>query len=90
MALFACLSDPNPMRRVFDLICAAAGLALVSPLFSVLALAIKLEDGGPVIYSPPRMGRDFRVFRLHKFRTMIPNPGRAGVQSLTKATSERH
>ena len=66
------------MRRAFDLICAAAGLALLSPLFPVIALAIKLEDGAPVIYSQPRIGRGFRVFRLYKFRTMIAGAERTG------------
>jgi len=68
----------NLMRRVFDLICASAGLVLLSPLLPVIALAIKLEDGGPVIYSQRRMGKNFRTFRLYKFRTMISGADRSG------------
>lgn len=67
------------MRRVFDLICAATGLILLSPLFAVVALAIKFEDYGAVMYSQQRVGRYFRIFRLYKFRTMIPNADRAGL-----------
>lgn len=66
------------MRRAFDLICAAAGLALLLPLFPIIALAIKLEDGGPVVYSQPRVGRDFRIFRVLKFRTMVVNADCSG------------
>ena len=60
-------------RRAFDVTCAATGLALLSPLFAVVAAAIKFEDGGPVFFSQPRVGRDLRTFRLLKFRSMVPN-----------------
>jgi len=62
-------------HRAFDLTCAAVGLTLLSPLFVLVATAIKLEDGGPVFFSQPRVGRDLRRFRLFKFRSMIPNSG---------------
>jgi lipopolysaccharide/colanic/teichoic acid biosynthesis glycosyltransferase len=59
------------MRRAFDVICAAAGLALLSPLFAVIALAIKLNGGkGSVFYLQPRVGKDGREFYLIKFRSM--------------------
>jgi len=61
------------MRHVFDVLCAATGLLLLSPLLALIALAMKLEDGGPVLYTQSRVGRGFRVFRLYKFRSMIPN-----------------
>lgn len=66
------------MRRVFDVICALAGLILLSPLFAVIAIAIKLEDGGPVFYSQKRLGKDFREFRVHKFRSMVQDADRLG------------
>lgn len=51
---------------------------LLSPLFAAIALAIKLEDGGPVFYVQPRVGKDFRVFGLLKFRSMEPHADRRG------------
>ncbi len=60
------------MRRAFDTLCAAAGLALLSPLFAVVALAIKLSDGGAVLYRQQRIGQGFRPFFVYKFRTMVP------------------
>ena len=76
------------LRRLFDTVCAAAGLACLVPLFVIIALAIKLDDGGPVLYSHFRVGKGLRKFRLLKFRSMILQlrgrqygdgaPGRAG------------
>ncbi|MGO8734227.1 MAG: sugar transferase [Terriglobia bacterium] len=66
------------MRRAFDLICAAGGLVLSFPLFVLIALAIKLEDGGPVLFSQTRVGRNFRKFLLFKFRSMVAGSERRG------------
>jgi lipopolysaccharide/colanic/teichoic acid biosynthesis glycosyltransferase len=76
------------MRRVFEFICGAVGLLLFSPLFGLLAAAIKLEDGGPVFYTQVRVGRSFRTFRLIKFRTMVRNAERLGM-SITTARDSR-
>jgi len=59
------------MRRLFDLVASTVGLLLLSPLFVVLAAAIKLEDGGPVFFGQVRVGRHMRKFTLWKFRTMV-------------------
>jgi lipopolysaccharide/colanic/teichoic acid biosynthesis glycosyltransferase len=59
------------LRRMFDTGCAAAGLACLVPLFVLVALAIKLDDGGPILYSQFRVGRGLRKFRLFKFRSMF-------------------
>jgi lipopolysaccharide/colanic/teichoic acid biosynthesis glycosyltransferase len=58
-------------RAVFDAVCAAAGLLVMAPLFLMIAIAIKLDDGGPIFYSHFRIGRNFQRFRLYKFRSMI-------------------
>ncbi len=60
-------------RRAFDVTCAAAGLAALAPLFAMVALAIKLDDGGPILYSQRRVGKGLRKFRLLKFRSMRSN-----------------
>jgi lipopolysaccharide/colanic/teichoic acid biosynthesis glycosyltransferase len=66
------------VRRSFDFICAALTLLLFCPLLAIIALAIKLEDGGPVFYAHPRVGRNFRPFGLLKFRSMVPQADRMG------------
>ena len=68
-------------KRVFDATVAGAGLLASMPLWLVVALAVKLEDGGDVFYSQDRAGRDGRVFRVFKFRSMIQN-AEAGVGAL--------
>jgi lipopolysaccharide/colanic/teichoic acid biosynthesis glycosyltransferase len=60
-------------RRIFDTVCAFAGVAILIPLFAIIALAIKLDDGGPVLYFQIRVGKGLRKFRLLKFRSMFPN-----------------
>ena len=67
------------LTRVFDFLCSLFGLLILSPLFSVIALAVKVDDGGPVLYSQDRVGMNFRQFRLYKFRTMMPGADRHGL-----------
>lgn len=57
-------------KRAFDLIAVVPALLLLSPLFLFMALAIKLEDGGPVLYWQKRVGLNGRVFAFPKFRSM--------------------
>jgi lipopolysaccharide/colanic/teichoic acid biosynthesis glycosyltransferase len=65
-------------KRVFDLVVAGLGLLLVSPLFLLIALAVKLDSPGPVFFRQERVGRGGQPFRIHKFRTM--RQGAAGAQ----------
>lgn len=68
----------SALRRVFDICCSLTGLLLLSPLFCAIALAIKFDDGGDVFFEQERVGRDFRLFRVYKFRSMIPRADSAG------------
>lgn len=65
--------DPRFAKRLFDAALASAGLLVSSPLWLVFAAAIKYEDGGDVFYGQERVGLGGRVFRVWKFRSMIPN-----------------
>jgi lipopolysaccharide/colanic/teichoic acid biosynthesis glycosyltransferase len=67
------------LGRVFNAVAALAGLVVLSPLFALVALAIKCNDRGPVFYSQLRMGQGFRPFHLLKFRSMIRNAERDGL-----------
>lgn len=57
-------------KRLLDVVVAALALTLAAPLLAAAALAILFEDGGPVVYSQPRTGRDGRIFRIFKLRSM--------------------
>jgi exopolysaccharide biosynthesis polyprenyl glycosylphosphotransferase len=61
------------VKRAFDLAGASLGLLAVAPLFAVIAVAIKLEDRGPVFFRQQRVGRHGKHFELLKFRTMVPD-----------------
>jgi lipopolysaccharide/colanic/teichoic acid biosynthesis glycosyltransferase len=65
------------LKRSLDVGMALIGLALTLPILAIIALAIKLSDGGPVIYSQVRWGRGGRTFRLFKFRTMVADSDEA-------------
>ena len=59
------------MNRAADIALAGGGLLLASPVLALAALAVKLEDGGPVLYRQTRVGRDGADFQLLKLRTMV-------------------
>ena len=60
-----------PGKRILDLAVASTILMVASPVFALTALAIKVLDGGPVIFRQRRVGRDGRVFHMLKFRSMV-------------------
>ncbi|HJC04496.1 sugar transferase [Ligilactobacillus hohenheimensis] len=60
-------------KRVFDVIASLLGLVILSPVFLVLAICIKLDDGGPVFYSQERIGKNGKPFKMYKFRSMRVN-----------------
>lgn len=62
-------------KRVFDVICSALGLLLLSPLLLAVAVWIKLDSPGPVLFRQTRVGRFGVPFTIHKFRTMRAEPG---------------
>lgn len=65
-------------KRLFDICLSLILLVILSPVFLVLAICIKLEDGGPIFYRQQRITTYGRVFRIFKFRTMILNADKMG------------
>jgi lipopolysaccharide/colanic/teichoic acid biosynthesis glycosyltransferase len=59
------------LNRGLDVAIAGTGLVVASPVLVVSALAVKLQDGGPILYRQTRVGKDGADFELLKFRTMI-------------------
>ncbi len=73
-------------KRVFDIAVAGSALLVLAPMLLLVALAIKLEDRGPVLFVQRRVGRGNRFFPIFKFRSMRVNKvGRDGTQSASKA-----
>ena len=71
-------------KRVIDIVFSLLGLVVASPFMLVIALAIKLYDGGPVFYRQPRFTRDKRVFMILKFRSMKMDSEEKGAQLAQK------
>ena len=67
-------------KRLFDILASLVLLVLLSPVFLVLAIAIKLDSHGPVFYRQVRVTQYGREFRIFKFRTMVQNADRIGSQ----------
>lgn len=67
-------------KRIFDWLVSSLGLLVLSPLFIAFALWIKLDSPGPVFFRQERVGRGGRLFRIHKFRTMVSDAERRGLQ----------
>ena len=64
------------LKRACDVVMAGLGLVLTSPLIAAIALALRIEGRGPVVYRSPRVGKGGRVFHLLRFRTMVDaSPG---------------
>ena len=60
-------------KRAFDLIMSLAALVVFSPVYLILAIAIKIDSPGPVFYRQERVTQYGKIFRIHKFRTMVYN-----------------
>jgi lipopolysaccharide/colanic/teichoic acid biosynthesis glycosyltransferase len=66
------------IKRTFDIICAALGLVLLSPVMALIAVWIKSDTAGEVFFRQERVGRFGRIFRIHKFRTMVSGAAARG------------
>ena len=66
-------SGARILKRSSDLIISSLSIALLSPLWLLIALLIKIDSRGPVFYTQERVGMDGRLFLLYKFRTMVAN-----------------
>ncbi|WP_194727255.1 sugar transferase [Noviherbaspirillum malthae] len=67
-------------KRLFDIIASVLGLVMLTPLLLLIALAIKLDSRGAVFFRQERVGQRGKIFRIHKFRTMVIDADRHGLQ----------
>ena len=83
---------PSPeflvIKRTFDILSSAAVLLLTSPLLLAVALAVKLQDGGPVFYRQTRLTKDGREFKILKFRSMRVDAEKDGVARLSSGEND--
>jgi lipopolysaccharide/colanic/teichoic acid biosynthesis glycosyltransferase len=76
------------VKRSFDIAASFLGLLFLSPVIALVALTIKIDDGGPVLFSQVRMGKGFAPFTLYKFRTMVVEAEKKG-SAITAGGDER-
>ncbi len=67
------------MKRIFDVVASGCGLLVLSPVFLILAIWIKLDSKGPVFYRQVRVGRNNKDFKLFKFRSMRVGADKKGL-----------
>lgn len=66
--------------RAFNIIASAAGLVVLSPMLVAIAILVRLDSAGSVLFRQTRVGRGFRPFVIYKFRTMVPDAEQVGRQ----------
>ena len=77
-------------KRLFDIVASSFALAVLSPVFLVTAIAILLEDGGPVFFVQPRAGRDMQPFDMYKFRSMYKGADKKFAEMVKKNEQSGH
>ena len=68
------------LKRIFDIFFASFGLIIISPLLLLIAIWIKLDSPGPIFFRQERVGQFGTSFRIHKFRTMVTDAEKRGMQ----------
>jgi lipopolysaccharide/colanic/teichoic acid biosynthesis glycosyltransferase len=71
-------TQASSLIRALDLVASGLGLVLLAPFFVIIGLLVKLTSLGPVFYRAQRVGKDERLFRLYKFRSMYLDADRQG------------
>jgi exopolysaccharide biosynthesis polyprenyl glycosylphosphotransferase len=71
------------IKDLFDRCAAAAALVMLAPVMALLAISIRLHDGGPALFTQVRIGKDGREFRIYKFRTMVVDAEKQQAELLT-------
>lgn len=64
------------VKRLFDIVLSLIALFVLSPIFLLVAIGIRVSSKGPVFYRAPRIGKNGKTFTMYKFRTMDINHGK--------------
>lgn len=73
------------MKRIFDVFFSIVSLTLTSPIIIIISLIIWFYDFGPIFYMAPRVGKNGKIFKMFKFRSMVINADKIGASSTTKS-----
>jgi lipopolysaccharide/colanic/teichoic acid biosynthesis glycosyltransferase len=76
------------LKRLFDIFLSFLGIIICFPLFIIAAILIKLDGSGPILFKQERIGKDFKTFKIFKFRTMEDNAEKNGPK-ITSAKDNR-
>ena len=82
-------AESEAVKRAIDIVGAAAGLAVAAPILALAACAIKLEDGGPVLFRQLRLGRGATQFEILKLRTMTVDAEQIRSDGVVEANDPR-
>lgn len=77
------------IKKIFDITSSAIGIVILSPLFLIVSILIKLDSPGKVLFIQDRLGKDGKVFKIYKFRTMCDNAINIGNGLFTDETDSR-
>lgn len=77
------------IKRAFDIIASLLAIIILSPAMLIIAIAIKIQDGGSVLYKQTRLTKDGKLFKVLKFRSMIENAEKDGVARLSTENDDR-
>jgi lipopolysaccharide/colanic/teichoic acid biosynthesis glycosyltransferase len=66
-----CVSAYESLKRGLDIALSLTALIVLSPFLALIALAIKLQDGGSILFAQDRVGKNGKIFRFYKFRSMV-------------------
>ncbi|MDE6915231.1 MAG: exopolysaccharide biosynthesis polyprenyl glycosylphosphotransferase [Lachnospiraceae bacterium] len=86
---YAMTIEQRVLKRLIDIVCALVLMVVTAPFMIVTAVAIKLYDGGPVLYRQVRCTRDMRTFQILKFRSMRTDAEKDGVARLASRNDSR-
>lgn len=76
------------IKKIMDTVLSAIGILILSPILLLIAIFIKVDSKGPVIFQQERLGRDGQIFSIYKFRTMIQNAENIGDGLSVKTESD--
>ena len=76
------------LKRKIDIVLSLVGLIVLSPLFIIIIILIKTTSKGPIFYTQERYGKDFKLFKIIKFRSMVTNADKKGLL-ITKENDPR-
>lgn len=77
------------IKRILDFVLSLVALVILSPLFLIIAILIKIDSNGPVFFKQERLGKNGKVFLIYKFRTMVDNAENIGTGLFTNEKDPR-